>query len=628
MQALKRLAGLFGLARTTAQATSAPHGDGSQAAVNPEMARPVPHEDLAQLESCSGHAALSQARASELADALAACRIRHEDLRDSALLRLFDAALLRLQGDLDAAAELADTLLAAPDVDPSRVHLELALTARARHDLPGATESLTVAVSLDPDFGVAWLRLGEVLGRLDRLDEAGSALSEAVRCLDGEAKAEALHLQGEILRMRRRHLEAGAAFDACLAIAPERRQTLIARGHVHLMAEEEGQALACYEAALQQAPHLAPEVQLNIGSIRQNMGNLEGAREMYQRLLDQRPGDHAARWYLCQLDLLQGRWASGWANYSSRYRAGALPYRPMPYASWDGRPLPDETLLVLADQGLGDEIMFASCLPDLQRRAPHAIVECEPRLRALFERSFPGLRFVATQRENSTDWLAGLPTPTWQVSAGELPSFFRLSDSDFPDHCGYLKADPARVAAWRERLKASSGGQRVVGISWRGGLVGTRTRARSIDVAEWGDILSCPGVHFVNLQYGDCTSDLANLQARHGVTIEHHPEVIADYDETAAMVCAMDLVVSVCTSIIHLTGALGQPVWVLTPHSPGWRYTADRDRLPWYPSSRIFRQPQAGDWVAACRELSAALREMTRNVSPHPASGTETPSES
>ncbi len=638
MQALRRLAGLLGLGGTTGQAAPATPArtQGAQEQDRPRAQSPLPPEDLAVLESLSGHAAVAQAQAvavgltlaDALASALASCRSRHQDLSDSNSLRLFDAALLRLQGDLDGAAGLADTLLALPDVDPARVHLELALTARARHDLAGAMDTLNVAVSLDPDFGVGWLRLGEVLGRLDRLDEAGSALSEAVRCLEGDAKAEALHLQGEILRMRRRHVEAGAAFDACLAIAPERRQTLIARGHVHLMAEEEEQALACYEAALQQAPHLAPEVQLNIGSIRQNTGNLEGAREMYQRLLDQRPGDHSARWYLCQLDLLEGRWASGWANYGSRYRAGALPYRPMPYASWDGRALPDETLLVLADQGLGDEIMFASCLPDLQRRAPHAIVECEPRLRALFERSFPGLHFVATQRENSTDWLAGLPTPTWQVSAGDLPGFFRLSDGDFPEHGGYLQADPVRVAVWRERLKASSGGKRVVGISWRGGLVGTRTRARSIAVAEWGEILSCPGVHLVNLQYGDCAADLAELQARHGVTIEHHPDVIADYDETAAMVCAMDLVVSVCTSIIHLTSALGRPVWVLTPHSPGWRYTADRSRLPWYPSSRIFRQPQAGDWAGACRELSGELRALTRNVRPDHDAATEVEPES
>lgn len=571
---------------------------------------------LEALARASGHAPGTGGDGALLDALLKDWRASHPDQADNRRLKLFDVACLRLLGDVDEAQRSCDGLLSDPDIPPAEVQLELALIALARHDLPSAVDALNVAVTLDPGLGLGWLRLGEVQIRLDQFQDAEIALGEATRCLIGEPQADAWYLLGEAHRMCGRYAEASTAYEASLAIQPTRRQALIARGHVHLMAEEEVQALACYEEALRLSPQIPSDVKLNMGSIRQNLGDFDGARAMFEHLLTERPGDHSARWYLSQLDLLQGRWESGWANYPARFRAGAVPYRPMPYAIWDGRRLADETLLVLADQGLGDEIMFASCLPDLHTRVSQVIVECEPRLLALFKRSFPGLHLIATRREKNTDWLSGYPTPTWQVSAGDLPGFFRLSDADFPRHEGYLKADPDRVEHWRKRLNERSGGRLSIGISWRGGLVGTRTAARTIGVDHWGPILSCPGLHVVNLQYGDCAAELKELQERHSITIDHNPEALADYDETAAMVCALDLVVSVCTSVIHLTGALGRPVWVLTPHSPGWRYTADKSSLPWYPSSRIFRQPRAGDWTTACHELSVALRQLTRNVSP------------
>lgn len=591
--------------------------------------RPAPDaETLAALARLAGHVPGARPDATQLLDTLRDWRDQHPEAADAAALHLYDAAAARLQGRLDEAEKICHASLAHADIQPAGVHLELALIAWAGHDLAAAVDALSVAVSLDPQLGAAWLRLGDVLIRLDRLAEAETALREALPWLADEPLSDAWFLLGETLRMRRRDADARSAYEASLALQPGRPAALIALGHAHLMAEEEEKALACYEEAMRQTRQVPPEVQLNVGSIRQNLGDFQGARTIFERLLSDRPGDHLARWYLCQLDLLQCRWEAGWSNYPSRHRAGASPYRPMPYANWDGRPLLDQTLLVLADQGLGDEIMFASCLPDLQRRAPQAIVECEPRLLALFQRSFPALRFIATQRENSTDWLAGCPTPSWQIASGDLPALFRRADGDFPRHTGYLKADPARVARWHERLSERAGGRPRVGISWRGGLAATRTRARSIGVADWGPMLAGLDMHLVNLQYGDVTEDLAAFERLHGIRLDHDPAVIADYDETAALVCALDLVVSVCTSVIHLAGALGRPVWILTPHSPGWRYTADRDHLPWYPSSRIFRQARAGDWDHACRELSVALTQLTRNVSRGPTASAQTPTES
>ena len=169
---------------------------------------------------------------------------------------------------------------------------------------------------------------------------------------------------------------------------------------------------------------------------------------------------------------------------------------------------------------------------------------------------------------------------------------------------------------WRERLQRDLGAGLKVGISWRGGTPKTRARARTLSCADWAPILSVPGCQFVNLQYGECEAMLQQFQSEHGILPMHYPEALADYDETAALVCALDLVVSVCTAVIHLTGALGRPVWILAPLAPEWRYTAHRPVMPWYPSTRVFRQATMEDWSAPCQGVSAGLHQLTQIDNP------------
>jgi tetratricopeptide (TPR) repeat protein len=530
------------------------------------------------------------------------------------VLLLKQATCWRLRGELARAKSACDELLSS-DCEAAAVHLELAMCCSAEHDLPTAIEHLEVAVRHDPASGIAWFRLGQILMRLNQPREAHEPFRKATERVDEKHAAQAWYLLGETERLQRNLPAAQSAYEACLARDPKHLECLTALGHTHLLTEDELRALTCYESVMAASQQVPASLRLNVGAIHQHLAHFDEAHAILSNLVSERPGDHVARWYLCQLDLLQGRWSEGWANYRARFASGASPYRPMPYQPWAGQPLADEPLLVLADEGLGDEIMFASCLPDLRSRVAHCIVECEPRLRRLFERSFPDIHFVATQRENSTNWLAGLPEPRMQVCAGDLPAYFRASDAAFPKHDGYLQADPERVAYWRARLRETLGDKPAIGISWRGGAVGTRTRARSIDSADWAPILAVPDVGFVNLQYGQYQSERARLESEHGVAIHDFPEAIADYDETAALVAALDLVVTVCTAVVHLTGALGKPAWILTPLSPGWRYTADRTSMPWYPSTRIFRQEAFGDWGHPCREVSRGLHQLTNCVS-------------
>jgi hypothetical protein len=200
-----------------------------------------------------------------------------------------------------------------------------------------------------------------------------------------------------------------------------------------------------------------------------------------------------------------------------------------------------------------------------------------------------------------------------QVAMGSLPRQLRKSLDDFPRHHGYLRAEPARIDAWRKRLAVIGRGPKV-GISWRGGTYKTRSPVRSIPLEQWAPVLGIDGVHFIDLQYSDCGKEVDAAEARYGLRIHRWPEAREDFDETAALVSALDLVVSVCTAVIHLGGALGRPVWVMAPLSPEWRYGIRGDSMPWYPSVRIFRQPSRGAWGPVIEDVAQSLQNWRDDV--------------
>jgi ADP-heptose:LPS heptosyltransferase len=172
-----------------------------------------------------------------------------------------------------------------------------------------------------------------------------------------------------------------------------------------------------------------------------------------------------------------------------------------------------------------------------------------------------------------------------------------------------LQADPVRIAAWRERLAALGPGLKI-GISWQGGTHKSRRPVRSLPLAKWQPILQATHAHFIDLQYLDFSAELAAQREATGVQVHSWEAVRADYEETAALVSALDLVISVCTAVIHLGGALGRPVWVMAPFSPEWRYGSKGEEMPWYPSVRVFRQPAYGDWDAVIANVARSLREL------------------
>eukprot|EP00456_Euglypha_rotunda_P066687 TRINITY_DN574_c0_g1_i4.p1 TRINITY_DN574_c0_g1~~TRINITY_DN574_c0_g1_i4.p1 ORF type:complete len:262 (-),score=36.33 TRINITY_DN574_c0_g1_i4:401-1186(-) len=250
--------------------------------------------------------------------------------------------------------------------------------------------------------------------------------------------------------------------------------------------------------------------------------------------------------------------------------------------------------------------MFASCLQDLLSLKPSGVVvEMSHRVAPTIARSFPGCRILATKQERQLDWLKDCPTMDYYVPLADLPRYFRRSLDSFPPHNGYLVADARRVDYWRSRLLATGPGP-YIGFSWKGGVESTRTTLRSIDAMAFAPLAAARPGTWVCLQYGAVNSQVEDARSR-GFPVSYWPEGISDLDEFAALIAALDLVVTVCNTTVHYAGALARPVWVLAPKVPEWRYGANNRTLPWYPSSLIYRQHEAGDWKGVLDEVRREL---------------------
>jgi tetratricopeptide (TPR) repeat protein len=446
-------------------------------------------------------------------------------------------------------------------------------------------------------------------GKADRADKAHDHLRRALQL--EPARGEVLRNLVTSLIESERYAEALETAEKAARDFPDSYDAQLCLGLAYQKSHRVSGALECYDRALAMRSD-DPELHNNRGIQLQEMGRMNEALASYERALELRPDFPLARFHRALARLMVGDYERGWVDYEARLLSAAQPPRSRHLPRWDGTPLGTRTLLIYGDQGLGDEIMFASCLEEVVREAGHCIIECAPKLVRLFERSFAGATVYP--------WAWDGPAADdgrhadLEVPLSSLPLYRRRARPDFPAHSGYLVADPARVEHWRARL-ASLGPGLKVGISWRGGTYKTRTSKRSIPLEEWLPILRMPGVRFASLQYTEgAAGELSDLREKHGVEVAHWPEAIEDYDETAALLCALDLTISVCTAVIHLGGALGRPVWVMAPLGPEWRYGFAGESMPWYPSVRLVRQREFGDWTGVVATVAERLSERSARM--------------
>lgn len=428
----------------------------------------------------------------------------------------------------------------------------------------------------------------------DSRGRLGALLLEKARELQTSAMARRRDRSADALPYYREALE---HFRAAARLAPQNSQAHRFCGVALRELGELDGACTSFAEAYRLDPR-DPAIAADCASSLQSTGDTARAIEVYESALQRHPA-HAELHAGFALTLLgAGQLAHGWEEYEWRLK---LPQagieRPFPFPRWQGEPLSGRTLLVYTEQGVGDEIMFASCFDELISAAGHCVLEASTRLVPLFERSFPCASVFARNLAAMPDW-SRLPAIDLCIAAGSVPRFLRRTPQAFPRRGAYLRPEAARAKAWEERL-VGAGARPRIGLAWTGGLPGTLRSARSLGLHDLAPMVRGFDATYMALEFLDCTAEVAAFNRQGGSRIAWWPEAVASLDETAAVLSALDVVITVTTATAHLAAALGKPTWVLVPSVPSWRYLWQGDEMPWYPSMRILRGGGSRETVVA-----------------------------
>ncbi len=464
-----------------------------------------------------------------------------------------------------------------------------------------AEQSFRAATAVEPDHWEAHLRLAVALRDQGRFDE------EIALCRDIVLRRPedwAVHWAlGNALRAADRPAEAEVEYRRAVALAPTRAGAYNSLGAALTALDRQDEAVDAYAKAIAIRPDRA-QFHSNLAVSLHHLGRLDEAAETARRALALDPRLASAHHTLGIVSVLQGELERGLREIEWRLESRPGPPLAAGIPRWTGEDVDGRNVLVWAEMGIGDQVMFASLLGDLLGRGAHPLVQLDPRLEPLLLRSFPGIRFVRPG-ESAAD----LPRIDCQVAVASLARWLRPDRAAFARAREPLRADPAKRAALRARYQTRYPGRPLVGLSWRGGKTRRLIAIRSIALDRWGPILPGKQAGFVSLQYGDCAAEIAEGAVRLGVEILHDPDIdpLKSIDDLGAQVAAMDLVISVDNSTVHVAGALGVPVWVLLPKVPDWRWGMEGETSFWYGSARLFRQDRLGNWDSAVRAVGESL---------------------
>lgn len=403
----------------------------------------------------------------------------------------------------------------------------------------------------------------------------------------------ALNNLGSALASLGRLEEALALFQQAVDRQPDYVAGWSNLGSMHFQAGHYDAAVAAYSHALTLSPNL-PELHANRARAQLDAGRTDQAIAGYRRALELRPQSPGLHRDLAFALLLRGDYLEGWRHYEWRWR---LPdFSPAPHAwrepRWDGRPAPAQTLLLHAEQGLGDTLQFIRFAAMAASRVGRVLIACPPAAMRLAQTA-AGVAEVIGQG-------AALPSFDLQLPLASLPFLFNTTVETLPRSTPYLHADPADVLRWKQRLTQLGTGT-TIGLAWGGNPANSRNRQRSLPLSALAPLAQRPGLHLVSLQKGPAAAQAAPFP------LIDWTDELHDLADTAALMAALDLVISVDTVVAHLAGALARPAWVLLSYAPDWRWMLHRSDSPWYPSMRLFRQPAYGDWPGAVRQLLEAL---------------------
>ncbi len=550
---------------------------------------------------------------------------------------LRNAVAQHQSGKLPQAIAAYRQVLAADPSNPDALHMLGVALAQAGHPAE-AVPLIQRALQRYPNNGLVHLNLANALNAMQRHAEALASYQRAA-----ELAPENAALHGAVCRaalMVGSHDEALASSARALRLQPNDFGTLLNRATSLIEVDRLTEALDCCDRALALAPdywgvhlrrgvtlaklgryaeaevHLARGVALDPSNAaaHYDLGNLYGTQRQHEfalasfmRALELRPDYPEARWNIALLRLLRGEFTEGWALYEQRFAMdtwqGAT--RRFEGPRWTGRqPLQGKRILLWAERGLGDMLQFSRYAALVRDRGAEVVLEVQPRLRALLDGQFPGVRTEALG--------TAFDTFDYQCPLLSLPHAFGTTLDTIPASVPYLKANPAAVKRWSERLPG--GAALRVGIAWQGNPDAERNwaRGRSWSLAALEPLAREPGVTLISLQTGPGARQLDSVNfaaciLSFGEELDAGPDAFVD---TAAIMMNLDLVVCSDTSVAHLAGALGIPVWVALHATSEWRWLLDRTGSPWYPTMRLFRQRTAGRWDEVVADLCGAVRDL------------------
>lgn len=349
-----------------------------------------------------------------------------------------------------------------------------------------------------------------------------------------------------------------------------------------------------------------------MGDELRSRGDLSSALQCYESALDAGGDVGFANVRLADVCLLLGDFSRGWRHYEHRYD-GALSDKTSllnyPLPIWQGDSLNDKTILIQGEQGCGQQITFASVLPDVIKEADHVIVTCHRDVERLFQRSFPHATVICESARvpNLAFAAARDQVIDCKILMGSLPRYKRASIAEFSRQTRYLYPDAKKSLYWRGRLDELGAGC-AVGLRWCDGDLSSQVSRLSSELEYWLPMLAQDNAHFVSLQPGG-SAEARRFTARTGIAVHDWPEAVVDLDSAAALVNELDVIVSVCSPVADLAGAMGKDTWIMTPQVPDWRYGLHGNSTPWYPSARIFRQSTAGGWSGVIDQISHELAQ-------------------
>ena len=377
------------------------------------------------------------------------------------------------------------------------------------------------------------------------------------------------------------------AFKRAADIHPGEAATWHNIGKLYHEKNDDEKAEEFFRKALKCQPNFAPALE-GLSMTNLNKGEFGACIDYANRSLAEDPEATVSKINRGMAYLALGRWREGWVGYNANVGEDKnrmeIIYGKEP--RWDGTK--GQRVAVYGEQGIGDEISFASCLPDLIRESKHVTIECDGRLERLFRRSFPTAEVRGTRYKKVVpQWRVGREFDG-RVAIGQLPQFYRNKDSDFTGK-PYLVPNPQMVLQWRALLD-SLGDKPKIGITWTGGLPHTGQKRRSVTLDTYGLLFKSFDAEWVSLQYKEI--EVKDAEEKYGVKIHDWDwgNRVADYDQTVALISQLDLVISVCTTVVHAAGGLGKECWCLVPQHPMWRYLQKGEWFPWASSVTLYRQ--------------------------------------